>query len=79
MGFIPDQLNWSSPRSAPVRLTEAACLFCAQRPEELYLLPTFGLASPDELASLACADCYQQTTFTSPRQAARVVFGAHAA
>jgi hypothetical protein len=40
------------------------------------MLPTFDLASPREPASLACADCYQQLTFTAPRPAARVVLAA---
>jgi hypothetical protein len=72
MGFVPDHFQRPPvQRSAP--LTEAACAFCAQRPPELYMLPTFGLASPGDPVSLACADCYQQTTFTRPRPAARVV------
>jgi hypothetical protein len=37
------------------------------------MLPTFGLASPGDPVSLACAECFEQTTFTRPRPAARVV------
>src|SRR5688572_25705072 len=76
MGFMPDQLDWRYLKRAPAPLTDAACLFCAQRPAQLYTLPTFGLASSREPASLACADCYQQLTFTTPQPAARVVLAA---
>jgi hypothetical protein len=75
MGFIPEQLNWSYTQQAPARVLESACQFCAGRPDELYQLPTFGLAAADEAAVLVCADCYQQITFTAPRAAARVVLG----
>ena len=73
MGFIPDQLQFSQRKEAPARIVEAACHFCASRPDELYQLPTFGLAGPNEPATLVCADCFQQITFTAPRPAARVV------
>ena len=78
MGFIPeiDQVDWSYLNVAPARTAEPACLFCAERPSELFLLPTFGLADAHEPAGLACGDCYQQVTFTAPRPAARVVFAA---
>jgi hypothetical protein len=72
MGYIPDQLAWSHVK-APARIVEVACQFCADRPAEMYQLPTFGLAAPNEPAALVCADCYQQITFTPPRPAARVV------
>jgi hypothetical protein len=73
MGFVPDQLTFAYLKSAPARIVEPACHFCAARPTELYQLPTFGLASPDEAAVLTCEDCYQQITFSTPRPAARVV------
>jgi hypothetical protein len=73
MGFIPDLLLFPQRKDAPARIVESACHFCAARPAELYQLPTFGLASPDEAAVLTCEDCYQQITFTTPRPAARVV------
>ena len=76
MGFIPDQLDWRYLKRSSAPLTDAACLFCARRPAQLYMLPTFDLAAPREPASLACADCYQQLTFTAPRPAARVVLAA---
>jgi hypothetical protein len=78
MGFIPeiDQIDWSYLNVKPSRGAVPACLFCAERPSELFLLPTFGLADAHEAAGLACGDCYQQITFTAPRPAARVVFAA---
>jgi hypothetical protein len=76
MGFIPAQFDWSYLNKAPARVVEAACHFCAERPAELFQLPTFGLARADEPVSLACADCYEQVTFTAPRLAARVIFKA---
>jgi len=39
----------------------------------MYLLPSFGLADPREPLMVACAECYEQVTFTSPRASARVV------
>lgn len=74
MGYLPEQLAWSIPKRQAPRPTHAACFFCAQRPAELFHLPTFGLADADEPVVLACPECYQQVTFTPPRPAARVVF-----
>jgi hypothetical protein len=79
MGFIPDQLDWTYLQPPPQRVVESACHFCAARPNELYQLPTFGLAGANEPIALACADCYQQVTFTAPRLAARVIFDFDAA
>jgi len=78
MGFVPSEFFTRAPAPAsPAAPTDPVhplgCVFCARRFAEMYLLPTFGLAEPHEPEMIACAECYEQVTFTSPRASARVV------
>ena len=74
----PDAPPNSSPKSEPSGYTPDpvhphGCVFCARRFPEMYLLPSFGLAEAPEMEMIACGECYEQVTFTSPRASARVV------
>ena len=61
------------PVQAPDPVHPHGCVFCARRFPEMYLLPSFGLADTNGPEMIACGECYQQVTFTSPRASARVV------
>jgi len=79
MGYIPSEYFNRAPvttgpgASSPDPVHPHGCVFCARRFAEMYLLPSFGLGDVREPDMIACADCYEQVTFTSPRAAARVV------
>ena len=87
MGFVPSAFfnrapartgPDASPHSEPTvhqpdPVHPYGCVFCARRFPEMYLLPSFGLVDAREPDMIACGECYEQVTFTSPRASARVV------
>ena len=68
-----DSTRAPEPVQAPDPVHPHGCVFCARRFPEMYLLPDFGLADRSEPEMIACGECYEQVTFTSPRASARVV------
>ena len=74
MNFLPsDFFTRVSPEALVDPVHAYGCTFCARRYAEMYLLPSFGLADAHEPVMVACAECYQQVTFTRPRASARVI------
>jgi hypothetical protein len=65
------------PAQAPDPVHPHGCVFCARRFPEMYLLPSFGIDDPATPDMIACGECYEQITFTSPRASARVVLLDH--